>query len=687
MAGEPSLSPSRRESRQEALVVAGVLVVAMAIIALLVPYALPMIGVELIAALMIVVPPALAGLWLVPVFRLGPMPLRWHLLLGAALGTGSTSILVLLLGLVGILYSYVWLFILLLMGVSGVIRLRNLLGGSDTIAGELSQPGQKGTAISPWFWLAAAPFLAAALLAASNAPGMIWRQEGFGYDVLEYHLEMPREYFDAGRIFYAAHNVYANFPANVEMLYLLAMVVQRATVDAGVTANMIHLLFAGLTVFAAAAAGRDHSRGGAVVAGATTTACLWLVYLSGLAYVENAMLFYGMVAAAMLVRAGGSADSSRSNSPHGSLLAAGVIGGLACGCKYTALPLIILPLAVIPLAVPAPSLTQRLKRGAIFLLATAATFAPWLLKNAAMTGNPVFPLANSVFHASPPGWNEKCSVRWQEGHRPVEAERPPLARMRMLWDRTLGDPLQRLAWPIAVLPIAGLFARRRDRTDGALASVLVLQLLIWIVFTHLYARFAVVFMIPLLLLVGRALGTRAASWRRNVAMALLLVSAAWGMFFAMNLFQSEAPGGVYGGIPASAIYEGEIPGYEYLGFVNEELPADARILLVGDARAFYVRHKVDYCVVFNACPFVEAVRSAQRPDRGPAVLAWLEEKGYSHVMVHWGEIRRLRKSAYGFPEEVNRELFEDMERAGLYKAREFRLPGSEAPYITVFLVP
>ncbi|MFQ5589821.1 MAG: hypothetical protein ACE5HE_01535, partial [Phycisphaerae bacterium] len=43
--------------------------------------------------------PVLGGLWLVPLFRLGRLPWRWHLLLGATLGTGATSLLVLLLGL------------------------------------------------------------------------------------------------------------------------------------------------------------------------------------------------------------------------------------------------------------------------------------------------------------------------------------------------------------------------------------------------------------------------------------------------------------------------------------------------------------------------------------------------------------------------------------------------------------
>ena len=96
-------------------------------------------------------------------------------------------------------------------------------------------------------WLVAAPFVSLALLAASDAPGFIWQEEGFGYDVLEYHLQVPKEYLQEGRIQYLPHNVYANFPANVEMLYLLAMIVLDDVYDVGIVANMIHLMLAALT--------------------------------------------------------------------------------------------------------------------------------------------------------------------------------------------------------------------------------------------------------------------------------------------------------------------------------------------------------------------------------------------------------------------------------------------------------
>ena len=43
------------------------------------------------------------------------------------------------------------------------------------------------------------------------------------FDAIEYHLQGPKEYFQAGRISFLPHNVYTSMPFNVEMLHLLGM--------------------------------------------------------------------------------------------------------------------------------------------------------------------------------------------------------------------------------------------------------------------------------------------------------------------------------------------------------------------------------------------------------------------------------------------------------------------------------
>ena len=64
-----------------------------------------------------------------------------------------------------------------------------------------------------WLWLAALPPLAVALVGACVPPGMLWTpDEPHGYDVVAYHFQVPREWYELGRIVPLKHNVFSYFP-------------------------------------------------------------------------------------------------------------------------------------------------------------------------------------------------------------------------------------------------------------------------------------------------------------------------------------------------------------------------------------------------------------------------------------------------------------------------------------------
>jgi hypothetical protein len=656
---------------------------ALAGVAALSPHAVLSTALDGLAAGIVVAPAVLAGLWLVPLLMAGHnVPTRWHLLLGAVFGLGAASLLVLAAGLAGILQRSVWVVIIVVLTVAGVMRLRSLLeqasgDESDRADRQAADPGAYR-----YLWFLLAPFLTLALCAAANAPGLIWQEEGWGYDALEYHLQMPKEYLAEGRIEYAPHNVYANFPANVEMLYLLSMVLLNDDLDMGTTANMIHLLFAVLTVFGAWVVGRDFSPRVGILCAVTLGTAGWLCYLCGLAYVENGMLFFGLAATGSLLRGLNVLPPGGRGLPGGRWIAlAGVGAGLACGCKYTALPMIALPLVIAASVLPRGGTRPKVRAGLVFGVTALLAFSPWLIKNFVMTGNPVFPLANGVFKASPAGWGSE-EARWTRGHTPPSEERTIAARLDAFWKRVPGDHDQRVGPALLLLALAGLVRRRLGRADVLLLIMLLVQFSVWIFATHLYARFAVVMLIPLGLLAGRAV-VGAGGVRLAVAAVLIGAGAGWNFAFAAKLHHDESPGGA----PAGLIYkDGWLKRDAYFPVVNYELSQDARLLLVGDARAFYFIPSVDYCVVFNTNPFIEAIRSAGSDGE---TIGWLRERGYTHLLVHWTEIDRLRRSRYGFPPDINEGLFERLGACGLSLMREFEHPGGPqyGRYVTLYEVP
>jgi len=380
------------------------------------------------------------------------------------------------------------------------------------------------------------------------------------------------------------------------------------------------------------------------------------------------------------------------------LIICGLSAGLACGCKYTAVPMIAIPVIVGATWIGG-SLRTRLRSVLIVSATTFITFSPWLAKNVIMTGNPVFPLAHSLFQTYPSGWNKQTAARWQRGHA-LHSATPESAsgssdiqsaaalsklgqRGTLLWQHIPADHYQRFGAIVLLCPLLLLRRRRRARDDDAsdllLWFIAALQLGVWVLATHMFARFAVPLLIPLCLLAGWGMDRDSTRlWYAGTRLALL-VGVAWNLSYVVELHEAES----MPGLPVSAIYDGEFPPFRPYVAVNEGLSAGAHVLMVGDARAFYYRRHVDYTTVFNVNPFADAVARSENPD---AIMIWLRDQGYTHILVHWAEISRLRHS-YGFPASITPTLFARLHQVGLALAWQAHLHKNGIGNVQLFSVP
>jgi len=551
-------------------------------------------------------------------------------------------------------------------------------------------------------------------LGATMPPGILWPAEGNGYDVLEYHFGAPRDYLDAGRIGYLPHNIYSNFPFNVEMLYLLSMILRGDAIAAVYTAKLLNVGLAGLAVAAVWLAGREFGRGSAIVAALLVASCPFVAYLCGVAYVENGLLFYSAMSVAALLRAGRVRDEP--HRPARWAFASGLLAGLACGCKYTAAAAVVAPLALsIPLlAVQQASTTSAprntLRRGGTWLLMFFAgclvSFGPWLAKNVIATGNPVFPLAYHLIGARDGIWNADGAARWHEGHLPAPEDRKTKARVVRFWDQVIVSdhfgPLIAFGMIAGVASCIVVLRKRRagdaplrnNRIDGVAPDVVRLACAVcgpmiivgagtWLAFTHLVDRFAIVLIVPSAILIALAWHLLRAPAVRRALLLLLLIAVGWNFFTTWRFFTSpRAPfldANLFG--KTRLITDGVLPGTEHIPALRELVAK--KILVVGDARRFYLPSNVDYCVVFNRNPFAEAAETLS----APRLIRWLQDRSYSHVYVDWAEMRRLRNSRYGFWRSIDSDLFRRLAEAGLRPLRNFTLPGGRVRYSTLFEVP
>ncbi len=477
--------------------------------------------------------------------------------------------------------------------------------------------------------------LAISFACAFIPPGVLWGDEPNGYDVVEYHLQVPREWYELGRIVPLTHNVFSYFPFNVEMHYLLAMQLMHGPWNGMYVAQLMHVAFFALTVAAVYALTSERSRPLAILAAVAVACTPWLTLLAPVAYNEGGLLLWGTLAIGLALRG---------RTQWRSMILAGAFAGLARGAKLTGVPILLfgLPIAILltgltwhglPARVngdyaaecmgkmPMPQLLLRLFA---FAFAGAVTFAPWAIKDFAWTGNPVFPEATGVFGKA--HWSETQVERWKRAnHLPRADQQNVASRLRADWDQILGD----WRYGFTLLPITLVAAGMSWRSSQTRALVLLLLFMgvFWTGFTHLQSRFFTL-AIPIAgLLIGQV------EWnRRNV---VLLSGALLGALLGIGLTISRV---------MKLDKQFTVVGAPSLrGATPLEQDETRSIALVGDARAFFYdlpAGKLFYRTVFD----VDAKPGESLED------AWIDGAKADAEVIDSSELIRLSKTYYDLPE-------------------------------------
>jgi hypothetical protein len=534
------------------------------------------------------------------------------------------------------------------------------------------------------------PALALMTVAASSPPGWLWGSEAGGYDVLEYHLELPQEWLRLGRVWPLGHNVYSYLPGYVESaFYHLAAMTGAGPAPApgarawGLLADdgwrllSCQFLSVWIAVLAAAAVGRlavsvrrrasgDGSEAAARTAGLAAAVLFlctpWTIVVGSMAY--NDLAVVGLLAAAMAA----AHDDGLRPGLRGAI--AGALVGFACCCKPTAILLGGAPVALLLLA--AAPRRQWPVIAAAGAAAGLLVIAPWLTRNWLASGNPVFPFGAGLFGAD--GWTAEQVQRYVAGHS-FHGSLAERLRLLVLPDpndpagpvhRGLLHPQWFLLFPACIAAAAVGIARRSTRRPAALlGAAMFAQLAVWLFLTHVQSRFLLPLAAPGCALFGLALvGTPGKSREppatlpsargiaaRAIAGVLCLAQLAW----AVRIFSSEragAPNAMLLAGPGVRTGEGFAPQdraalLESAGptlYINLTTPPGRRVYLLGDATPLYYTADVLYNTTYDRWSFGDAVRAA--PGDPAAWTRELRRRGISRVLVSSAELDRLTRSGW-----------------------------------------
>lgn len=580
---------------------------------------------------------------------------------------------------------------------------------AQTMVGRIvprSRPDNDQSMSLPWTLILWAPGLALLLVAATCPPGTLWNVEARGYDVMSYHLQIPREWLAAGAMIPLEHNVYSYLPGLVESVFYQFAAMRGSVRDAVYTCQLFSvsmMLLAAWGIASAAATFVD--RAGAAAGGALFLAVPWVTITGSMAYNEAAVLALGAAAVALLF------DPVAERGRGAALI--GLLVGAATLCKLTAGPMLALPIGVLLVTRlnhairwrAVPSVRVGLEAAAVATVIGCLVLMPYLIRNAAWTGNPVFPFAKSVFGTA--HWDADLADRWDRGHGiTIQSDDRPTAFVRQWLVNTgygafggrptpheadnvarfpneFGAPILWAAFLVALL--LSFLCKRSRRAGQAMLAMLGIQLAFWLVGTHLQSRFLLPTLIPTCVLLGIGLGRlnrpleHRLWWMMPLAsIGLVLVLGVTALTTLWSQTQpARLPTGELVPLPVFAL----VDAMNRIKSPLAGLPEDGKTLVVADnMMLLYHPRPFAYASAFDRHPLTDILETSDDP---PAVTAALRDAGYTHVYIGWSELDRLHRT-YGFDDAVTADRLQRIIReAGWRPLGEtgslFRLPTPQTP--------
>ncbi|MHC4422293.1 MAG: hypothetical protein ACYS1E_17070, partial [Planctomycetota bacterium] len=178
----------------------------------------------------------------------------------------------------------------------------------------------------------------------------------------------------------------------------------------------------------------------------------------------------------------------------------------------------------------------------------------------------------------------------------------------------------------------------------------------WLALTHIKSRFMLPAVVPAALAVALGLEALAARARQPVFVGLLAAAALAWCSVPVLVFLREADGApaqrvgwvdVMTGDGLTPAQRRELANGSPHIFVNHLLPAQARVLSVGDAAPLYYRRAITYQTTWDRGPLSRAMD--HRPDDPAGWMDELRAEGFTHLLVQPTMLRIWAESEWNDP--------------------------------------
>ena len=530
---------------------------------------------------------------------------------------------------------------LTLFGMGGVFSMPVFLG--VLAAGPLLNSRDRSVLLAPWRaigdvvrsvrgerWTALALAVPALMALVSAAVPEIF------YDALYYHLGLPQQYLLKGKIQWDPAIVHSAFPAYLDVLFGICLGIAGPG-----TAKFFNLLLFFLAC-GATAAFLFYVLGewrGTLIGTVTIATVPGVVVMSTMCAIDTALIGFSAMSALAVARA---RDAIRTSTGDlaGIISLGAAAAGFIAGSKYTGLWLIA---TLAPALLTSGHWSRTLRTALLFSTLALVVAAPWYVRNAWLTGDPLYPAISGLLGDPDALWAVQrlqrdvatIGLTWTAPAELMNAMIHTPGRLGAGAETGLLLPLGAMALLIGALWLADL---------RPWALTLVLYLPIWMSFTGVMRYLYPVF--PLCALgIARITSLLVSRWpRTRLALgftSVLAIAPLWQSYLVLNT--------VYVGPDVAALFSGSLSRDEYLArrlayypaaqWLNAHTDTDARVLYLGETRLLYVQRDVMLSSAYDAGHFDRLLAPG-------ALSLWttLTRMGVTHILIHGHEIDRLRGS-------------------------------------------
>jgi len=480
-----------------------------------------------------------------------------------------------------------------------------------------------------------APLILAVVFAASHLPNAL-------YPVLEhddntYHLFIPKAYLAGHALVSLPSLLYANMPHLVELLYTIPAVIDRL-----VAARVLTFSFSFWTMAALYLATRR--RLGPFAAG-----LLPLLYVSGkniqwhlgLGYVEPVIGFQLLVACLALL------EWHRTRH-RGLLRVVAVACGFAAASKYTAWFFVAALLGTAGLLIMrARELGPRSRRVGE-LTATAGLAAifvvPWLIKQAVVTGNPIYPNLYRIFGGA--FWSEVQSMQFLHSQLSYAGVHKTVVDYLLVPWRLMAEDnffvAPSVSQSLMVLWLASLLLTALRRSRAALLPLLSLAGFLAWEFSVEQGRFLVAWIPVMVLATAPVLEPLL---RRGKVLVALFVAMIWvgGSQIVTPAFPWTQHWEIFT-TPRAELEQKNLY-YNLCAYLNKNVPPGRRVYGFWENRFYFLDRPFHCDSAWEAPTSLAELRAADDPGE---FARRLEQTGYSHVVINPGPAESYLTNKLGF---------------------------------------